>query len=50
MDHLCLAEIVDGFGESVVIGVSDAADRGLYASFSQTLVYLIETYWLPLSL
>src|ERR1700677_4393808 len=35
MDHLGLVETVDGFGESVVIGISDAADRRLDASFSQ---------------
>jgi hypothetical protein len=43
MDHLSLVEAVDGFGESVVIGISDAADRRLHASFSQPL-------GLPLSL
>src|SRR3954452_459270 len=43
MDHLSLVEAVDGFGESVVIGISDAADRRLHASFSQAL-------GLPLSL
>jgi hypothetical protein len=37
MDHLGLVEAVDGFGESVVIGISDAADRRLHASFSQAL-------------
>ena len=37
MDHLRLVEAVDGFGESVVIGISDAADRRLHASFSQAL-------------
>jgi hypothetical protein len=37
MDHLGLVETVDGFGESVVIGISDAADRRLDASFSQAL-------------
>ena len=37
MDHLGLVETVDGFGESIVIGISDAADRRLHASFSQAL-------------
>ena len=37
MDHLSLVETVDGFGESVVIGISDAADRRLDTSFSQAL-------------
>jgi len=50
MDHLGLVETVDGFGESIVIGISYTADRGLHACFSQALVYLIETYWLPRSL
>jgi hypothetical protein len=37
MDHLGLVEAVDGFGESIVIGISDAADRRLNASLSQAL-------------
>jgi hypothetical protein len=37
MDHLSLVETVDGFGESVVIGISDTTDRRLHASFSQAL-------------
>src|SRR4051794_29351853 len=37
MDHLGLVEAVDGFGESIVIGISDAADRRLDACFSQAL-------------
>jgi hypothetical protein len=37
MDHLDLVETVDGFGESVVIGISDAADRRLHACFGQAL-------------
>ena len=37
MDHLGLVETVDGFGKSVVIGISDAADRRLDASLSQAL-------------
>jgi len=36
MDYLGLVETVDGFGESVVIGISDAADRRFDAGFSQT--------------
>ena len=27
MDHLSLVETVDGFGESIVIGISDAAAK-----------------------
>jgi hypothetical protein len=46
MDHLSLVETVDGFGESVVIGISDAADRRLDTSFSQALgVLIMDTYW-----
>ena len=37
MDHLGLVEAVDGFGESIVIGISDAADRRLDTCFSQAL-------------
>jgi hypothetical protein len=37
MDHLSLVETVDGFGESIVIGISEAADRRLDACFSQAL-------------
>lgn len=37
MDHLGLVEAVDGFRESVVIGISDAADRRLDACLSQAL-------------
>jgi hypothetical protein len=36
MDHLGLVETVDGLGESVVIGISDTADRRFDAGFSQT--------------
>jgi hypothetical protein len=31
MDHLGFVEAVDGFGESIVVAVTDAADRGLDA-------------------
>lgn len=31
VDHLGLVKAVDSFGESIVIGISDAADRGLHA-------------------
>lgn len=34
MDHLGLLETVDGFGESIVVGISDAADGWLHACFS----------------
>ena len=40
MDYLSLVETVDGFGESVVIGISDAADRRFNTSFSQALSVL----------
>ena len=33
MDHLGLLKAVDGFGERVVIGISDTADRRLHADF-----------------
>jgi hypothetical protein len=29
MDHLGFVEAVDGFGEGIVVAVTDAADRGL---------------------
>src|SRR3984957_9124316 len=32
-----LVETVDGFGEGIVVGIPDAADRRLYACFSQAL-------------
>ncbi len=32
MDHLGLVETVDGFGESIVIGISDTADGWLQSS------------------
>ena len=44
-----LVETVDGFGESIVIGISDAADRRLDTSFGQASGYLMDRYWLPLS-
>ena len=37
VDQLGLVEAVDSFGESIVIGISDAADRRLHACFSQAL-------------
>jgi hypothetical protein len=37
IDHLGLVEAVDGFDEGIVIGISDTADRGLHACFSQAL-------------
>ena len=37
VDHLGLVETVDGFGERIVVGISDTADRRLYACFSQAL-------------
>src|SRR5205807_10582372 len=37
MDHLGLVETVDGFGESIVVGISDAADRRFDACFGQAL-------------
>ena len=35
VDHLGLVKTVDNFGESIVVGISDTADRRLYACFSQ---------------
>ena len=37
MDDLGFVKAVDRFGESIVIGVADAADGGLDASLSQAL-------------
>ena len=37
MDDLGFVKTVDRFGESIVIGVADAADGGLDASLSQAL-------------
>ena len=37
MDDLGLVETVDGFGESIVLGISDTADRRLDAGLSQAL-------------
>ena len=37
VDHLGLVETVDGFGESIVVGISDTADRRLDAGFRQAL-------------
>src|SRR6476660_1333894 len=37
VDHLGFVETVDGFGESIVVGISDTADRRLDACFSQEL-------------
>jgi hypothetical protein len=37
MDELGLVEAVDRLSEGVVIGVSDAADRGLDAGLGQAL-------------
>lgn len=37
MDHFGFVEAVDGFGESVVLGISDTADRRLDGCFSQAL-------------
>jgi len=33
VDHLGPVETVDGFGESIVVGISDTADRRLHARF-----------------
>ena len=38
VDHLSLVETVDGFGEGIVVGIPDAADRRLYACFSQACI------------
>ena len=37
MDHLCLVEAVDRFGESFVIGIADAADGRLDARLARIL-------------
>ena len=37
VDHLGLVEAVDGFGERIVIGISDTADGRFDTGFSQTL-------------
>ena len=37
VDQLGLVEAVDGLGQRVVVGIADAADRGLDASLGQTL-------------
>ena len=37
VDHFGFVKAVDGFGESIVVGISDAADGSLDAGFSQTL-------------
>ena len=37
VDHLGLVEAVDRFGESVVVAIADAADRGLDAGLRQAL-------------
>src|SRR5690606_24299151 len=37
VDHLSFVEAVDGFGESIIVGIADTADRRLDASFSQAL-------------
>jgi hypothetical protein len=50
MDDLGLVKSVDGLGQSIVVAVADAADRGLDAASARRSVYLIETYWLPRSL
>src|SRR6476659_2875728 len=44
VDHLGLVETVDGFGESIVVGISDTAER-LYACFSQALVLRDAVGW-----
>ena len=36
MDHLGLAETVDGFGQRVVIGIANTADTRLNAGLSQS--------------
>ena len=50
MDELGLIEAIDRLGESVVVGIADAANRRLDAGLRQALGILIETYWLPRSL
>ena len=50
MDDLGLVEAVDGFGESIVVRVADATTEGSTPASARRSVYLMETYWLPLSL
>ena len=35
MDHLGLEQAVDGFGKSIVVGITDAADRGFDACLGE---------------
>lgn len=44
MDDLGLVEAVDGLGESVVLGISDAADGGLNPRFDKALG-VAALYW-----
>jgi hypothetical protein len=51
VNDLGLVEAVDRFGERIVVGITDAADRRLDAGLgARRSVYLIDTYWLPRSL
>ena len=52
VDHLGVVETVDGFGDGIVVEISDTADRGLHACFSQALGVFDRDLlgWLPRSL
>ena len=49
VDHLRLVQSVDRLGQGVVVGITDAADRGLYARLGERSVYRMLTYCDPLS-
>jgi hypothetical protein len=50
VDDLGLVEAVDGLCQGVVVGIADAADRGLDAGLGQTQGVVIDRDWLPRSL
>ena len=50
MDGLGFVEAVDGFGERIVIAVPTLPTEGSMPASAKRSVFLIETYWLPLSL
>jgi hypothetical protein len=49
-DDLGLVEAVDGFGESIVIAVANAAHGGFKAGLGEALGVFIDTYCTPRSL
>ena len=50
VDHFGLEQADDGLGERVVVGVADAADRGLDAGLGQPLGVADRQVWQPRSL